>query len=562
MKRKKVNLLTFWIVGAVFVCYSVGSVQATGAYPSTSYVNTPKHSKIQITRPKFGASGFLDSWVQVNDINLPTDLATASGGLRNILEANSTFNGDKKSNRVKRRSGGVEFECVALNNNVKRVTKTSVGPCVEYCWTVRKTLALLQRNDQCSCINNNDDYTVVDISKCNTKCTDEKKQNCGGEYNFGKYRTGYIREPRFNRDSETAVRKARQDCFRLIKDPKAPSLDSLRMHPHICMEFCSYKQNRYAALSKGTFCQCLNFGNGYFAPAKDKCSKLCRGDRRYNCGGENNVYQVYSSGYLSSQKKNSDIRFDDLSWSRPDRRDPEDYEFLNINKGGGYNGNGRRKRKKKRKGRRKENGRKENDSRSKESRKKIYGRIRGNGRSTDNDRNSDNGIIQANTRSGVNDRSGDDGIQVNVRSKVNRKSKDNNRNRDNGIIQANTRTRVNDRGRVNARSRDDARSRNDARSRDNARSRVNDKRNEKDVKSDKDKKKDKDGDLAKKQHNKDKKKGKKVDKKYIIIGVIGAVILIAIIVTYVNDQSSEQKKMAERKRKMEEKKAREQEGDE
>ncbi|ESO94316.1 hypothetical protein LOTGIDRAFT_161543 [Lottia gigantea] len=231
-------------------------------------------------------------------------------------EAGSTSN---QLSRVEREADKGHFACVDLeDDDIKSKKRTSVGPCIDFCWKIRKYWALLRKGDQCSCINKNDQYKEVDTSKCNKRCVAKNKwrQNCGGKNHFSKYSTGYVKEPDFDAFDKFQLKNLRQGCFKQKKALTGIELQTERLEQSMCIEFCLYKQFKYAIISNGDLCKCISNGNGYFAPTKAKCSVPCSGNKKFKCGGTGKTFHVYKTGYHSGAgEMEYDKRFEDLSWA-------------------------------------------------------------------------------------------------------------------------------------------------------------------------------------------------------------------------------------------------------
>ncbi|XP_060850898.1 uncharacterized protein LOC132929522 [Rhopalosiphum padi] len=170
------------------------------------------------------------------------------------------------------------------NNSPKR--------CMNLCNTHRFKYAAIKGNI-CECKNYEPNFNLQrSFSDCNTLCTENPSEYCGGSTTISIYKTLYS-------DSLEKVSVNPIGCFTNSK--RHPLLNGWkithsRLTPKHCVYSCHIRRYPYAALISSRECLCSSTKPSDEAKTgDDMCTTPCSGSSEYTCGGNNGI-NVYSSG--------------------------------------------------------------------------------------------------------------------------------------------------------------------------------------------------------------------------------------------------------------------------
>ncbi|KAL4131837.1 hypothetical protein QTP88_009086 [Uroleucon formosanum] len=171
-----------------------------------------------------------------------------------------------------------------INNSPKR--------CMNLCNTHRFKYAALKGNI-CECKNYEPSYNLKrSSSDCNTLCTENPSEYCGGSVTFSIYKTLYS-------DPLAKVSVNPIGCFTNLK--RHPVLNGWRIShsrltPKYCVYSCHTRRFPYAALVSSKECLCTSTKPSFEAKTEDAmCAIPCSGSSQHTCGG-NNAMNVYTTG--------------------------------------------------------------------------------------------------------------------------------------------------------------------------------------------------------------------------------------------------------------------------
>lgn len=171
-----------------------------------------------------------------------------------------------------------------INNSPKR--------CMNLCNTHRFKYAAVKGNI-CECKNYEPNFNLKrSFSDCNTLCTENPSEYCGGSTTFSIYKTLYS-------DSLAKVSVNPIGCFTNSK--RHPVLNGWkithsRLTPKYCVYSCHTRRYPYAALISSRECLCSSTKPSNEAKTGDDlCTTPCSGSSQHTCGG-NNAINVYSTG--------------------------------------------------------------------------------------------------------------------------------------------------------------------------------------------------------------------------------------------------------------------------
>ncbi|KAL7419805.1 hypothetical protein Q5752_005721 [Cryptotrichosporon argae] len=175
----------------------------------------------------------------------------------------------------------------AVNYTDKALTPAK---CQQFCYTYGYVYSGLLGGNNCQCASsfNASQYT----SDCNTSCSGDSSQKCGGNGVDVFYNPTLVGRPRINSDTQyIGCRKDGGDG----KTLNAASVQNKTMTPTLCKAFCKQKGYTLAALEYGNKCWCDNaFKAGGQPYPEALCNTACQGDTSLNCGGSTGGMAVYN----------------------------------------------------------------------------------------------------------------------------------------------------------------------------------------------------------------------------------------------------------------------------
>ncbi|MBF0276140.1 MAG: pentapeptide repeat-containing protein [SAR324 cluster bacterium] len=181
--------------------------------------------------------------------------------------------------------------------------------CINYCGEKNYKYAGVENGSECFC-GNNEQYGQYGSGKCETACTGDSLQKCGGWWEIGVYavnsgsQVSAAPAPFQGGQSQqnTDVSFSYVGCFKdqSNRDMKGYYLDTADMTTNKCLDLCRSKGFAYAATQYGGHCFCDN-SYGHSGPA-DNCTMPCKGDSNQICGGSwaNSIYAINSGNRAAS----------------------------------------------------------------------------------------------------------------------------------------------------------------------------------------------------------------------------------------------------------------------
>ncbi|XP_022166764.1 uncharacterized protein LOC111031217 [Myzus persicae] len=171
-------------------------------------------------------------------------------------------------------------------------TNNSPKRCMNLCNTQRFKYAAVKGN-ACECMNYEPNFSLKrSYSDCNTLCTENPSEYCGGRNTFSIYKTLYL-------DPQGKVSVNKIGCFKNFK--RHPLINgwgiiSSNLTPKNCVYSCYARGFPYAALVSSKECLCSFTKPSNEGMTEDNmCMTLCSGSSKDTCGGLNTI-NVYNTG--------------------------------------------------------------------------------------------------------------------------------------------------------------------------------------------------------------------------------------------------------------------------